>query len=545
MTENVLFQLIGGLGFFFLGMKTMSDGLKSIAGGKLKRILHHMTKIPLFGVLIGLLVTCFIQSSSATTIMVVGLVNAGLLTIKQAVSVIMGANVGATFTAWLISSMAFVDMTAYALPAVGIGFAALSLAKTKNKQSLGKALLGCGLLFVGLHFMVEAFSPLKNSEHIKQIFLACSENLLIGIIGGILLTVVFQSSSAAIAVVQVLAFNGVISFPSSLPIIIGTITGTIMTSQMASLGTNINARRVAMAHTLFNTTGVFFLMTIVYTGWFEGFIHKIFPGEVTSTNIMFYIAVTFSVFNILNTLVFLPFINVLVKLSIRLVPQKEESIYFGTQYLEYHLLDTPSLALEQVHNETLYMLGVCKKSVLEAGTGFFENDPRKIEKADEYASVTDNLQTEITQYIVELSQRHLLPEESEGLPVLIHHVNDLKRIGDLARDLALLADKKIEESFSLDETTSREIKLMTNELHRMFDDAQCILRNSDTQMVQNICDRKKHIDQFHEQFKQNHIQRLKSIGANLNAEFVCLEFADHLRKIADRLKCFAENTMRE
>ena len=440
MNAEMIFQLMGGLGFFFFGMKTMSEGLKKIAGEKLKNFLHAVTKHRVYGVLIGTLVTLFIQSSSATTVMVVGFVNAGLLALKQAITVIIGANIGTTFTAWLVSSMSIFKISKYALPAIGLGFAIMTLCKTKKKH-WGQVIFGFGLLFIGLHYMKEAFEPLRDSEYVKNIFVTFSDYPLLGVLAGIVFTVLLQSSSATIAIVQVLAFNGVISFDAAIPIILGDNIGTTITAQLAAIGTNINARRAAMSHTVFNVIGTLYMLVFVHLGWYSKFIDFMIPGEITLKNIMFHIAIAHSAFNVVNMLIFLPFISFLERVSIWLVPKGEDAVDFGTQYLEKHLLETPTLALEQVHQENAYMLKIAQKSVKAAMSGFMDGDLKMVNKASELESVTDNLQSEITQYIIELSQRNLTPSESRSIPVLIHNVNDLERIGDHSQNMAELTRK--------------------------------------------------------------------------------------------------------
>jgi len=287
----MVFQLIGGIGFFFFGMKTMSEGLKKIAGDKLRNFLSTVTKHRFYGVLIGAFVTMLIQSSGATTVMVIGFVNAGLLTLKQAITVILGANIGTTFTAWLVSSMSVFKFSQYALPAIGVGFAIMTLVKTKRKH-WGQALLGLGLLFIGLHYMKESFNPLKDSEYIKTCFVVLSNNPLLGVLVGIVFTFLLHSSSATIAIVQVLAFNGLISFDAAIPIVLGDNIGSTFTAQLAAIGSNINARRAAMSHTIFNVIGTIYMLIFVYLGWFSQFINFIIPGEITLKNFMFYIAVS-------------------------------------------------------------------------------------------------------------------------------------------------------------------------------------------------------------------------------------------------------------
>jgi len=538
----MVFQLIGGLGFFFFGMKTMSEGLKKIAGDKLKNFLHAVTKHRLYGVLVGTLVTIFIQSSSATTVMVVGFVNAGLLGLKQAITVIIGANIGTTFTAWLVSSMSVFKITQYALPAVGIGFAIMTLLKT-NRKHWGQVLLGFGLLFIGLSFMKDAFAPLKHSEYIKDIFTTFSDQPLLGVLAGIIFTVLLQSSSATIAIVQVLAFNGVISFEAAIPIILGDNIGTTITAQIAAIGANLNARRAAMSHTVFNVIGTAYMLVFVYLGWFSAFVNAIIPGEITTTNIMFHIAVAHSSFNVLNMIIFLPFINFLERASILLVPKTADAIDFGTQYLEKHLLETPPLALEQVHYENVYMLGVAKKAVTHAVDSFLENDLKKIDKVLELEMVTDNLQSEITQYIIELSQRNLLPVESQSLPVLIHNVNDLERIGDHSQNLAELTRRKIEGKLPFTDTAIDEINLMWDQVRMMFAEAEDALKNGNVDAAQAMLEREEYINKLQNDFKQFHVDRLNEGSCQLNSGFIFIEFIDNLEKIGDRLTNIAQSVI--
>ncbi len=543
MSDNMIFLVIGGLGFFFFGMKTMSDGLKKVAGERLKAFLHNMTKLPIVGILVGAFVTCLIQSSSATTVMVVGFVNAGLLALKQAISVIMGANIGTTFTAWLVSSMSVFKITSYALPFVGIGFAIMALAKTKKRQSVGQVMLGFGLLFIGLYYLKEAFAPLKHSDVTKHIFVAFSHNPWLGGLVGVLFTILLQSSSATIAIIQVLAYNGIISFSAAIPLILGSNIGTTITAQLAAIGTNLNARRAAMCHTIFNVIGVLYMLVFISIGWFDKLVNTILHGRITTDNVMFYIAVMHSAFNVFNTLLLLPFIDFLEKAGVWLVPKKEDTIDFGTQYLERHLLDTPALALEQVRKEIIYMLGVSRKAVEHAVVAFLDNNLKRAEKAIELEMVTDNLQSEITQYIVELSQRNLSQEESRELPVLIHNVNDLERIGDHSQDLAQLTKRKIEDSMAFSNSAGEEIKLMWSHVNEMADKVEQALKNNDIEIAKEAIKQEDLINLLQERFKQSHIVRLNEGRCNLNSGFIFLEFIDGLEKIADRLTNIAQSVV--
>ena len=545
VSKDLIFGLIGGLGLFFFGMRLMSEGLKKVAGERLKNILHMATKISIVGVLVGAGVTCLVQSSSATTVMVVGFVNAGLLVLRQAISVIIGSNIGTTFTAWLVSSMGVFKVTKYALPIIGLGFFVMQFGRTRKVRFWGQVLMGFGLLFVGLSFMKDAFAPLKNSQQLKDVFVMFSDNPLLGVLVGIIFTILLQSSSATIAIVQVLAFNGLISFPAAIPIILGDNIGTTITAQMAAFGTNLNARRAAMSHTLFNVIGVAYMLFFVYTGWFVKAINFIIPGEITARNIMFYIAVAHSAFNVFNTIVFLPFIGFLEKASVWLVPKKKGVVEMGAQYLEKHLLDTPPIAMEQARKETGRMLSLASQSVSTAVKGFLENDKRALRPVSSLEQVVDNLQSEITQYLVELSEREIPEEESQELPVLIHNVNDIERIGDHSENIMELAEQKIEEKLPFTDEAMRELNLIWDEINRMMIEAEIALRGNGIKAAENVLKREGKINQLQEDLKERHVKRLSEGKCNLKSGMIFMDFVDNLEKIGDHLTNIAQGAIGE
>ncbi|MDP8266820.1 MAG: Na/Pi cotransporter family protein [Candidatus Aceula meridiana] len=540
ITKDLIFLLVGGLAFFFFGMKTMSEGLKKVAGDRLKNILHMATKIPIVALLVGAGVTCLIQSSSATTVMVVGFVNAGLLVLKQAIGVIIGANIGTTFTAWLVSAMSVFKISHYALPIVAIGFVLNSFGKTKNAKFWGQILMGFGILFVGLSYMKEAFEPLKDSQQVKDLFVTFSNNPLLGILVGVIFTVLLQSSSATIAIVQVLAFSGLISFPAAIPLILGDNIGTTITAQLAAIGGNTNAKRAAMSHTIFNVVGVSYMLFFVYTGWYVRFINFIIPGEITLKNVMFYIAVSHSLFNVVNALAFLPFIGTLEKICIRLVPSKKGAIEAGPQYLEKHLLDTPPIALAQAQKETVRMLKIASESVSAAVESFLKNNLSKIKIISELEDAVDNLQSEITQYLIELSQRNLDQEQSEALPVLIHSVNDVERVGDHSENIVALSERKFEKKLPFTDEALRELTLMWNELHSMILETEQALDKSDVDIAQSVLSREQRINKFQIDLKKAHVRRLNAGNCNLKSGIVFMDFVDNLEKIGDHLSNIAK-----
>ncbi|MFH1309771.1 MAG: Na/Pi cotransporter family protein [Candidatus Omnitrophota bacterium] len=542
-TKELCFNLIGGLGFFFFGMQLMSQGLKKIAGERIKNILHMATKVSVVGVLVGAGVTCLIQSSSATTVMVVGFVNAGLLVLKQAISVIMGANIGTTCTAWLVSSMGVFKITNYALPVVGIGFALMQLGRSKNVRFWGQVLLGFGLLFIGLSFLKDAFEPLKQSQHVKDMFITFSDNPLLGVLAGIIFTVLLQSSSATIAIVQMLAFNGLISFSAAIPIILGDNIGTTITAQLAAIGTNLNARRAAMAHTLFNVIGVGYMLFFVYTGWFVKGINFIIPGELTAQNIMFYIAVSHSMFNVCNTIVFLPFIGFLEKISIWMVPKRKGAVEMGAQYLEKHLLDTPPIAMQQARMEIVRMLGLASEAVSSAVKGFFNNDTKTLRAVSNLEQIVDGLQSEITQYLVELSEREIPQEESEELPVLIHSVNDIERIGDHSENIAELLERKKDEKLYFSEEANKELSGMWGKLREMMTETKSALKDNDVIKAGDVMALEQVINNLQKKLKDRHVNRLNKGRCNLKSGLVFIDLVDNFEKIGDHLTNIAQGVM--
>lgn len=540
MLKDILFGLIGGLGLFLFGMKLMSEGLRKVAGDRLRKILRLLTKNPLIGVLVGTGVTCLIQSSSATTVMVVGLVNAGLLTLRQAIGVVMGANIGTTFTAWLVGFIGAFKITMYALPAIGIGFVLTTLGKTKRLKFWGQVLLGFGILFLGLGIMKEAFTPLKDSPTLKNVFEQFSRHPLLGVLVGVVFTMLLQSSSATIATVQILAFQGIISFNAAIPLILGDNIGTTITAQIASIGTGRSARRTAMAHTLFNVIGVAYMLPLVWVGIYAKAVEFLIPGPITTHNIMISIAVAHSAFNIFNTLVFLPMVGVLEKITSKIIPGEVEEIAAEPKYLERHLLDTPPVAIEQATKEIVRMIGIGRDAVSNAMSGFFSRNPKLLEKVSPKEEAIDNLQKEITKYLVELSQRSLTGDESEKLPALLHSVNDVERIGDHAENLVELADRAIDEKLPFSAYAMGELKDMYGEVDTMIAEVTKALEASDRRIAAKALEREETLNRFQIELRQNHIQRLNNGTCFILSGVIFLDMVNNLEKIGDHLTNIAQ-----
>ncbi|OIO39412.1 MAG: hypothetical protein AUJ75_01265 [Candidatus Omnitrophica bacterium CG1_02_49_10] len=535
MAREIIFGLVGGLGLFLFGIKSLSEGLQKAAGSKIRQILKFLTKNALIGILVGTAVTALIQSSSATTVMVVGFVNATLMTLRQALGVIMGANIGTTVTAQIIAF----KLDQYALPAIGIGFAFMAFGKRRNWRFWGQVLFGFGFLFLGMTIMKDTLKPLAGTEHVRNFFIVFSRYPILGVLAGMLVTFVVQSSSATIGLTMALAVSGLIDFPGAVSLVLGENIGTTITAQLACIGTSISSRRAAMAHTMFNVIGVSYMLVLVYSGVYTRFIDFITPGEINPDTIMRHIANSHTVFNIVNTLVFLPLVGFLEKAVMFIIPGKEESILAEPQYLEKHLLDTPSLALYQAKKEIVRMTEIAKDALSDTREGLIERSAKPLKRVANKEDAIDNLQREITLYLVELSKRPLGQEEADKLPPLLHSVNDIERIGDHAENIVELIERAIEENMPLSDEAVGELKMVYDEVDGMCSDVIAAL-SDDESRADDALEREKRINKLQEGLRYNHIARLNAGKCKVLSGIIFLDIVNNLEKIGDHLTNVAQ-----
>jgi phosphate:Na+ symporter len=542
------FLTIGGLGLFLFGMGLMSEGLKKVAGRKLRRIVESMTKRPFVAFLVGLGVTALVQSSSATTVMIIGFVNAGLLTLKQAICVIIGTNVGTTVTAWLvsISGIGALKITLYALPAVGIGFFMRTLGKTRKSKSTGQILLGFGILFVGIAFMKEGFEPLERSEKVKALFIALSEWPILAILAGTVLTTLLQSSSAAIAIVQLLAMEGAFGdnwesvLNVAIPFVLGSNIGTTITAQLAALQANLNAKRAAWAHTFFNILGVIIFYPFVHLGWFSALVGLISPWELGPGTIAANIAIAHTIFNVGNSAIFLPISGLLAKLVIKLVPERAGDVAAKPVVLEEHLLDTPVIALEQAKLEIIRMAKTAKTALENSIDGIVNDDRRKLESTRQIEDYLDEFQYEITSYLSALSRREVSDEVSVELPVLLHTVNDLERIGDHAVNIVEIAERKIEQKLSFSDSALAESDKLRKEAEQMFDNVVAALENNDDRAARAALVNEGNLNKMQMDFRYSHVRRMSEGVCSPEAGLIFIDLVDNVEKIGDHLTNIAQ-----
>ncbi|MHC4645882.1 MAG: Na/Pi cotransporter family protein [Planctomycetota bacterium] len=546
MVIDMILGTVGGLGLFLYGMTQMSSGLKKVAGQKLKSLLRSMTERRITGFLVGAGVTALIQSSSATTVMIVGFVNAGLLTLKQAIPVIIGTNVGTTATAWLvsISGLEAFKITAYALPAVGVGFGLQVFGKTRTLKDIGQILLGFGILFIGINFMKVTFSPLEESQKVQAALIWFGGYPLLAVLAGTIITMLLQSSSASIAMIQMLAVSGAFGrdwdrvLLMVIPFILGDNIGTTITAQLAALRTNLSARRAAWAHTMFNVIGA--CIWFWFISWVARLVHVIAPWEFGPTTIAASIAVSHTTIKVLDSAFFLPLSGVLEKVVVFLNPEKPSDIEARPVVLEEHLLNTPEIAADQARYEIVRMAKFAKKAVNRAFEGLDENDRKKLESARKTEDAIDDFQYEITSYLAALSTKELSDYLSIQLPVLLHTVNDLERIGDHAVNIAEIAERKIGQKLLFTNSAQVEAERLKAEVNQMFGYISVALENNDTDTAKSALLNEDNLNRMQVEFRRSHVQRMTDGDCSPEAGLIFIDLVDNMEKIGDHLKNIAQ-----
>lgn len=519
MNAEMLFGVFGGLGLFLYGMGVLSDGLQKTAAEKLRRLLEILTTNPLMGVIVGTVVTAIIQSSSATTVMVVGFVNAGLMNLRQAAGVIMGANIGTTITAQIIA----LNATELALPAVAIGFLLSLYTKKKRVHYIGQSLVGFGLLFLGMNIMSSAMKPLAEMEWFINLTTALSKNRILGVLTGAVMTGIVQSSSATIGILQGLAREGAVSLGFALPILFGDNIGTTVTALLSSLGASLAAKRAALMHFLFNVIG-----TIIFLPMLPMVIRIVgaLGGDMAKQ-----IANAHTVFNVTNTIIQLPFIGGLIFLVTKLLPGTIETT--GPKYLDERFLETPVLALEQVKKELTRMGKKAQETVQNATSALINSDEKQAEKAFAIEQEINNLYTQITNYLVALSKQSLTAQESETIAMLINVANDIERMGDHGENLAELALEKIQAHVAFSEQAASELSLMSDKVLKLAGESITAFRDDNQKLASQLYQLEEEVDRLEEELRTNHIIRLNNGTCETTAGIIFLDAISNLERVAD------------
>lgn len=553
--QEILFQAVGGLAIFLFGIKYMSDALQNVAGSKMKGFLEKGTKTPVRGVLTGSIVTALIQSSSATTVLTVGLVNAGLLSLRQAIGVIMGANIGTTMTAYLIGF----DLAEYALPIMALGMIPIFFLKNKQLTGIGQVFFGFGMLFFGMDIMGEGLKPLRDLPFFAELMMSVEDNPLLGVAIGTVFTMIVQSSSATIGIMQELASQGAITYLQALPILFGDNIGTTITALLACIGTSVAARRTALTHTLFNIGGTAIFLPLTILGVFPELVKLAtnyffvllpgFEGTWETLNVRMQIAQSHGVFNLTNTLIQLPFVSVLAAIVTKLVPGKMVEINMNTRYLEPRLLQQPEVALSQAQKE-LVRMGEHASKFFDNSIKFLFNtkdkdvNPLYMEQTEQ---LINKLDEEITNYVVKVTSTNRLNEEqSNYTSVLLHAVNDLERIGDHSDNIVELAIYAVENKVTFSNEALESIKSMYELTHETLELSLEALRNNDHDLALKVVRNEVKIDSLERQFREGHIHRLNEGQCiSVAAGAVFIDVLSNMERIGDHAVNIAEYVLGE
>lgn len=521
--ENYL-ELFAGLALFLFGMNMMSSNLEKAAGSGLRKMLNALTRNKYLGLLVGALFTMVIQSSSATTVMAVGLVNAGLMNLTQSIGVIFGANIGTTITAQLIAFK--LTKAAPVLLFAGVGMS-LFLRK-KTVQRIGFVVLGFGLLFFGLNTMSSSMKPLRELQAFKDLMVQLKGPL--GILAGTLITTIIQSSSASVGILQALAMQGLIGIDSAIFIVLGTNIGTCITAILASIGTSKNAKRAALIHLMFNVLGSTLMIGIVYalpvTSWVESWS----PGDVSRQ-----IANSHLMFNVLATAIFLPMSSLFVKVAKKMIPGEEPMREpQKLMYIEDHLFATPTIVVAQVIKEVERMGEIAVKNIKNAVQAFIKKDQKLVEEVFSNEEVIDFLNHEITRYLVKANQLDLSPGDAKLVGAMYHVINDLERIGDHAENIAEFAQSRIDSNLPFSSKAMEELNDMSEKVFNLLQSSIDIFVSSDAKKAkEEIAPLEQEIDDLEKLHRQEHIDRLNCGTCSPRSGTIFIEILSNLERVAD------------
>lgn len=545
---QIALAFLGGFGLFMFGMDYMGEGLQKAAGSKMKNLLSVLTSNPFLGVLVGAGVTAIIQSSSATTVMVVGFVNAGLMSLTQAVGVIMGANIGTTVTAWIVSLgdwAAFLKPSTIAPLCIGIGVIMILFCKKQKVKQIGQIVFGFGALFLGLDLMSEAVKPISQLEAVKQVFVTLGSNPLLGILAGTVVTAIIQSSSASVGILQTLAMSGLVPWNTAIYIILGQNIGTTVTAILSSIGAGKNGKRAAVIHLLFNVIGslVFGIIAIIaFSGFMPG-IAEFGKSLIDPTKI----SVVHSIFNILNTLLLFPFAGVLVRIAEQLIRggENEGEDESELKHLDERILETPSFAVQNATKEVVRMGEMSAHNAKLAMQAIFEKDQGKIQEVFEREKVINQLQHGINHYLIKLSNLPISEAEHGSVNSLFRTVSDIERVGDHAENLAELAEIRIRDEVKFSDDAINELQTISDLAIKCFETAVQACEFDDRNIAKEVQPMEQQVDTLEENLRTHHIKRLSENKCSSIAGVVFLDAISNLERIADHATNISNSVLDE
>ncbi len=533
MTIFNVFSLFGGLAMFLFGMDTMGKALEKQAGGQLQKILSRLTDNPIKGFALGLIVTAIIQSSSATTVMVVGFVNSGIMQLHQAIGIIMGSNVGTTVTSWILSLSGLEGDTFFIqllkpssfsplLAFIGI---ILYMCRSERKKGIGTIFIGFAILMTGMSAMSAAVEPLENEPWFTEMFVKFS-NPILGVLAGTILTAIIQSSSASVGILQALSSTGVITYSSALPIIMGQNIGTCATALISSVGTNKNARRAAMVHLYFNLIGVTVFLVSFYT--LNSFLHFSFVGDIIEP---WGIATVHSVFNLCTTIILLPFANVLEKLAVLTIPDDAKKEEFAL--LDERLLNTPAVAAERARAATADMAELARVGVLQAMSLTHNWNEEMARKVAEQEKQVDRYEDALGTYLVKLSSCELNHEDSKHVNTLLHTISDFERISDYSVSVMESAREIHEKSVSFSHDAREELQVLEDVVQDLLNRTTEAFRKDDLHLAGKVEPMETVVNELVRAIKARHIARLQAGSCSIEYGFVLDDLLTSYSRVCD------------
>ena len=542
-TIQMIITLLGGLAIFIYGMNLMSDGLQKAAGEKMKNILALLTRNPVIGVLAGAITTAVLQSSSATTVMAIGFVSAGLMTLPQAISIIIGANIGTTITAQLIAF----KIGDYAWIFVVIGFIMFFFLKKENIVNIGQTLFGFGMLFVGINIMADTMKPLAASQAFADMMFSVQGLPVVGVLIGTIMTAVVQSSSAVIAVLQNLAsqagpdgVTSIVGLTGALPILFGSNIGTTITAVFASIGGSVNAKRTAAAHAIFNIAGSIVFMFLIEP--YAALVRVISPTGPEVAIISREIANAHMIFNIVNAVVWLPFIWLLVKMVTKLIPERaSDRIESQPMYLDFKIIDQPVFAIHLATQELSRIAAYAAKMIFETKKAFIDNDMESVHSVMAKEDIVNSIQDETVKYLSSIfSVDSLTEHQGKSIAGLMHVASDIEHIGDYCVNIAEFAEQKIKHHYEFSDAACAEICESFNQVSIMMKDTMVALETGDFRIAKDVISQEEDVNANEARLRKMHMKRLEEKKCSPEFTVIYTDVIHNIEKIGDSCTNIAE-----
>ena len=531
--QQMAFGFLGGLGLFLFCIKYMGDGLQMAAGDRLRFILDKYTTSPFLGVLVGIFVTALIQSSSGTSVITIGLVGAGLLTLRQAIGIIMGANIGTTITTFIIGF----NITHYALPILFLGAACLFFVRHNFINNLGRILFGFGGIFFALTLMSGAMEPLKYLPAFTDLTVKLSHQPILGVFIGTIITMLVQASSATISILQNVYQENLITLKAALPVLFGDNIGTTITAIIAVIGANTSAKRLALSHTMFNIIGTAIFLVLLSP--FSIFVEKM--AQILHLNPKVTIAFAHGSFNVMTTILLFPFIGLLEYIVVKVIKEKDEDkVEHKPKYLDSALISAPSIALGQVKQEMLSMISITLKSLERSVKFFHDHDEKDAERVEKSEDAINNIDQEITKYLTTLSQEHITEKDGEEISMYLDMCRDVERIGDHAIGIIRDVRYEIKKKVVFTDVAHQEIEKLFRISKRIIETAEEALKNDDTEKAFAVVDLHNKLYAKEKEVRKAHIKRVSKQQCDVKAGLYYIDVVSHFTRIGDHARNLVE-----